>query len=471
MIFDSPWRVGYLNAASEQLLGATRQQLLGRDLWMALPELAGTPFHQLHLHARDRNEVVRQECELEEKEVQVRIYPAGPRTVTYVQDISAWREALKREAFDRDSFLAGFACAFYNPLTMLRGSAALLAQRPDDLERVKRTAATVERTASHLQAMLEELLDAVRAASGHLSLVPLEWVDFAALVREQVQLCTDKVGENGVMIRARIPESPVRLAGSQERLAQVLSTLLSLVVCRTKGEVDVSLRLATDEALLEIVHRGSGIDPHHLSRILTSPVDLFAFEFETSHRALAIAKAVVELHGGRLAVEDTGVDAGARLTVRLPLRSPDTAAAVEVPLRILIVTTNSDAGETLADVLELESHQVGLAATSREALDAARRLVPDAALVSIPLGPDDPYALAARLRELPELENVLLLAIYACGETVDAERARAAGFQAALSAPVTPRNLMQQLRAAAPGSRSGAAGGASPVEPPFSPSA
>ncbi len=53
-VLDTDWSIGYANPAAARLLGRPGEELAGRNLWMALPELAGTALHAFLLHAQHR---------------------------------------------------------------------------------------------------------------------------------------------------------------------------------------------------------------------------------------------------------------------------------------------------------------------------------------------------------------------------------------------------------------------------------
>src|ERR1700750_1881449 len=106
------------------------------------------------------------------------------------------------------------------------------------------------------------------------------------------------------------------------------------------------------------------------------------------------------------------------------------------PRRVLIVDDNEDAANSLAMVLQLGGHQTASVYTAADALAYAADFRPDVVLLDIGLPGMDGYEVAQRLRELPGLRNVRLVAVTGYGRSDDRLRAREAGFDEHLTKPV-----------------------------------
>jgi CheY-like chemotaxis protein len=105
-------------------------------------------------------------------------------------------------------------------------------------------------------------------------------------------------------------------------------------------------------------------------------------------------------------------------------------------LSILVVDDNEDAAEMLAEVLALVGHRTRAVFDSAGALELAEGFRPDAALLDIGLPGMDGYELARRLRAIPELARICLVAVTGYGQASDRERALQAGFDEHLVKPV-----------------------------------
>jgi two-component system CheB/CheR fusion protein len=165
-------------------------------------------------------------------------------------------------------------------------------------------------------------------------------------------------------------------------------------------------------------------------------------------------KRLVELHGGRVEARSAGPGKGAEFVVRLPAL-PDQAEEVPVrsrepwklarPARMLIVEDNPDAAESLALLLELLGHRVGVARDGATAIDLARRSPPEIMLVDIGLPGMDGYEVARRVRDDPALKSVVIVALTGYGRDEDRRRALEAGFDHHLAKPVDVAKLQDLI--------------------------
>jgi CheY-like chemotaxis protein len=115
------------------------------------------------------------------------------------------------------------------------------------------------------------------------------------------------------------------------------------------------------------------------------------------------------------------------------------------PLRVLVVDDCPDMRATLRILLGLWGHEVAEAGDGHAALGLAATFRPDAVLLNIGLPRLDGYEVARRLRQLPGLGGVLLIAITGYGDDQAVAAARAAGFDHHLLKPFDPDELGRLL--------------------------
>ena len=164
-----------------------------------------------------------------------------------------------------------------------------------------------------------------------------------------------------------------------------------------------------------------------------------------------MVKGLIDLHGGEVTARSEGEGRGSEFTLSLPLTSrvpapePEPVAAVE-GRRILVVEDNPDAAATMRDFLELSGHEVELASSGADGVEAARLFHPQVVLCDIGLPGMDGFEVAAELRRDPATADAQLIAVTGYGREEDRRRSKAAGFDLHLTKPVDPAQLRQVIQ-------------------------
>jgi CheY-like chemotaxis protein len=196
--------------------------------------------------------------------------------------------------------------------------------------------------------------------------------------------------------------------------------------------------------------------------MLSHVFEMFSQVKSTLHQAegglgigLALARGLVELHGGRIEAHSAGIGQGSEFTVRLPLssvvpvttRTPVVAAPAQSPRRrVLIADDNRDAADSLSVLLELDGHEVRTAHDGAEALAQAERFRPQFVLLDIGMPILSGYEVARRLRAQSWGNEVVLVAITGWGQEQDRRRSHDAGFDHHLTKPIDPDAVARLLR-------------------------
>ena len=255
--------------------------------------------------------------------------------------------------------------------------------------------------------------------------------------------------------------------GDPTRLMQLFANLLNNAAKYTQsnGEIHLTAVVACraekdspQEIVVSIKDTGIGIAPELLPHLF----DMF-FQAESGKErrygglgiGLTLARSIVELHGGSIEVSSEGQGKGSQFTVRLPLLSvdgaqqPSNAAAIEEPTlaqskRVAIVDDNKLQAQSLAMLLEMLGYQVRTAHDGTSAIDMIAEFLPQVALIDIGLPGMDGYELACRLRELPQLSGITLIAQTGWGRNEDHEQSRQAGFQHHLTKPLD-HDLLEKI--------------------------
>ncbi|MFL5303112.1 MAG: PAS domain-containing protein, partial [Anaeromyxobacteraceae bacterium] len=476
VIYDADRRVLFANDASVRLAGG--RDLVGlRDEDILPAELRGR--YRPHLD-RALSEGVPQALEVSAP------LPGGDRhfTVRYVPLLDArgraelvvlaamditerqrMEEALREADRRKDDFLALLGHELRNPLSPLRNTIELLRRRPGDAALAERSLPIMHRQVAQLSRLVEDLLDVERIARGKIALRRGP-VDLTAMVRAALEDHRALFAEAGIAMRAALPAAPLLTDGDEARLAQAVGNVLANAAKFTDagGEVHVALREEPGGRAAELSVRdtGIGIDPSFLARAF----DPFAQADVALERrrpglglGLALVRAVVELHGGRARVKSAGLGQGTEILLELPLR-PDASAATgegraakeRAALRVLLVDDNLDAVESLAELLELEGHEVKVAADGASGIALARAFKPDVVVCDIGLPGDlDGYAVARALRADPALARTYLVALTGYASADHQRRAREAGFDRHLAKPPALDVLEKVLSELRPG--------------------
>jgi CheY-like chemotaxis protein len=167
---------------------------------------------------------------------------------------------------------------------------------------------------------------------------------------------------------------------------------------------------------------------------------------------LALAKGLMELHGGQLKVHSAGRGQGSEFTVHIPrslvvdratgsAEPAGDAAGGTAPRRILIADDNQDVAETMKMLLAEAGHEVHVAHTGTEALQIAKRVRPEVALLDIGMPDMSGYDVAQSIRHEAWGRDIILIAVTGWGQHSDKQQALAAGFNQHLTKPVDPTKL------------------------------
>jgi PAS domain S-box-containing protein len=383
--------------------------------------------------------------------------------IAYVVDISPIRDAQHalREADRRkDEFLAMLAHELRNPLAPIAAAADFLRIGKADEARIRQVTAIIARQASHMTGLIDDLLDVSRVTRGLISL-DRKPVPLAGLVAEAVEQVRPLVRAKEHHLALHMEPDEVLIHGDRKRLVQIFANLLGNAAKYTPdgGRIDVHIGMTDDEVEICVCDNGIGMSAELVGRAF----ELFSQGERSADRSqgglgigLALVKSLVELHGGSVRAESAGPGQGSRFGVILPRfhaapahRSapPDGADALTPAeaLDVLIVDDNVDAAEILAMYIEAVGHRCTVCHSPSRALELAARHRPDLGVLDIGLPEFDGHELARRLRALPGMQHVPLIAVSGYGQAQDRAKALAAGFERHFVKPVRADDILEVL--------------------------
>jgi PAS domain S-box-containing protein len=384
--------------------------------------------------------------------------------VCYFRDISNHiraRKALQDADRQKDEFLAMLAHELRNPLAPIQNASTLLAAITRHEPRAQFSVGVIKRQITQLTRLVDDLLDVSRITQGRIEL-KREPLELAAVIAQAVEVVDPLFRERRHKVSIGAEYTPLHLLGDNARLVQCVGNVLTNAAKYTDpgGEIQIRSFASADCAVLQIADNGVGISPDLLPRIF----DLFVQSERTLDRSqgglgigLSVVKRLVEMHGGRVEARSEGMGRGALFEIRLPLiKRPQVAADLPGPpevaaQKILVVDDNVDAADTLALLLQLEGHEAEAVYESTQALEKARTFQPEVVLLDIGLPGMNGYELAERLRSIPELNAMRLIALTGYGKSEDYERTKVAGFDDHLVKPVDAATLRRALAPATRG--------------------
>lgn len=401
------------------------------------------------------------------------------------QAARAQAEAANRS---KDDFLAIVSHELRTPMTAILGWAGMLQTGMLDEDRVRDAIETIERNANLQMQLIEDLLDISRIVQGNLSL-NFSSVNLVEVIADAVEVVQSSADDKAIELESVLDTSVESIWGDSERLQQVVWNLLSNAIKFTPdgGRVEVRLSVvsgseqqATDNyAQIQVSDTGKGISPDFLPYVF----ERFRQADSTSTRSnkglglgLAIARHLVELHGGTIQAESPGIGQGAKFTVMLPLLAipsakeaqtnnsnqmqvptfgEDTAALENPPrldgLQVLVVDDEPDVREWIRTVLTESGAQVIAMGSVSEALAALEQLTPDVLVSDIGMPDEDGYTFIRKIRELGSEMGGRLRAIALTGyaREEDYRQAKAAGFQLHIAKPIKAAELVAVVKSLA----------------------
>jgi len=363
--------------------------------------------------------------------------------------VRASQDALRQESRRKDEFLAILSHELRNPLAPVRLAVAVLNKiGPPDPE-LQKLRDIIDRQTLQLTRLLDDLLDVSRISSGKISL-RRERLNIGDAVSNAVESVRPLMQSRGHTLIVESDAAPVYVDGDLTRLSQVFTNLLSNAAkYSNRGDrITISFNQTDSNAVVRVIDHGIGLTSEQMSRIF----EMFAQVDGSLERGegglglgLALARTLVEMHGGQIEVRSEGLGQGSEFTVRIPAQTErsrnsatDKSAAVPQPhRRILVADDNVDSAETLASLLRSAGHEVRTAHEGLSAVETWSAFRPELAILDIGMPKLNGYDVAREIRSREDGHTVLI-AVTGWGQEEDKRRAREAGFDHHLTKPVDP---------------------------------
>ncbi len=387
---------------------------------------------------------------LSEVERRARALEASNQSLEHeMTERKAAEDALRLADRRKDEFLATLAHELRNPLAPLINGLHILRAKDTNPAIAANAQSVMERQLKQMVRLVDDLLDVSRITTGKLTISKTR-ADVQSIMRDAVEASRGFIENCGHQLSVSMPEEPLYIDADPIRLAQVFSNLLNNAAKYTNrgGLISINGELIDDKVVVEVIDNGIGLAPDMLENIfhMFTQVDQ---TLERTHAGLgvglALAKRLVELHGGQLVAHSGGPGLGSSFRVYLtsataPLvaseKSPATTAHKQAPRRILLVDDNVDYVATMATLLSALGHDVRTAHEGSTAQHIARNFMPEFAFLDIGMPGLNGYDLARLLRQFPETRQCVLVAVTGWGQDKDRDLSRSAGFNHHLVKPV-----------------------------------
>jgi PAS domain S-box-containing protein len=374
----------------------------------------------------------------------------------------------------KDDFLASLSHELRTPLNAILGYARMLRAGMVPPDKQQKAIDTIERNATSLTQIVEDVLDVSRIVSGKIRL-NVQPVDFPEIVKSAIDAIGPGAEAKGIRVETVLDPQATPISGDPERLQQVLWNLLSNALKFTNRGGRVQVRLERVNSHVEVVVSDTGIGiapeflPHVFERFRQADAGI-ARERGGLGLGLSIARQLTEMHGGTIDVSSAGVNKGATFRLKIPVmivhpnrealprahpRSGQGPRAIPLGdlhhVHVLAVDDERDALSLVSEVLEAAGARVSTAQSAEDALRTLDAEVPDVIVADLGMPHLDGFQFIHRVRRHADsrVRGIPAAALTAYARSDDRVKALRAGFQIHLAKPIDPAELVTTIAALA----------------------
>ena len=427
----------------------------------------GAPFQLIEQPFKDRSGMTRfvnvnlLRLQGAEQLVQGVLYLVEDKT----RDVTLRQELIGANA-SKDQFLALLSHELRNPLSPVIAMVSELEANAPDTPEVRHALEVIRRNVELEARLIDDLLDVTRISKGKLQL-SVETVNVHELLERSYEICREEIIVKKLRIEFRLRAEHTYVAGDPARLQQVFWNVIKNSVKFTPetGRIFVETFNPSETSIeIRITDTGIGIEADKADKIFN------AFEqgessitrrFGGLGLGLAISKAMVAAHGGKIRAESRGKDRGATFIVNLetvPTPVPATSVPAVAPLAtengktadalrparsLLVVDDHIDTCMGMRMMLERRGYRVTLAHSADQAVAKALEEDFDLLISDIGLPDRSGYELMEELRTKKGLRGIALSGF---GMENDVLRSRAAGFSEHLTKPINFDRLEESIQ-------------------------
>src|SRR2546428_2696107 len=373
------------------------------------------------------------------------------------------RQELVRANAAKDQFLALLSHELRNPLSPVIAMVGELEASIPDSPPVRQALEVIRRNVELEARLIDDLLDVTRIARGKLQL-SFETICVHEILQRAYEICRKEVEAKNLEVEFHFRAAHSHVEGDPARLQQVFWNLIKNSVKFTpeRGRITIeTLNLAPDKIEARVIDTGIGIEQEKIDKIFN------AFEqgqVEITRRfgglglGLAISKALIDAHGGKIRAQSPGKDQGATFSVELntvltPIggdgerqdqpAGPERELAVSKHRRVLLVDDHYDTCIGMKKMLERHGDEITGAHSAEQAVEKKRTQDFYLLINDIGLPDRSGYELMRQVRLKKDLPAIALSGF---GSEHDVNQAREAGFSEHLTKPINFERLEKTIQ-------------------------
>ena len=451
-------RLEILKLLSSQAAISIENARLYQDL-----EAANTSLKRSHEQLEEYNRTL--EAKVKERTVELQ-----EKNLHLQQEIRVSEAAVKHrkraeeaaEAANRakSEFLANMSHELRTPLNGILGYTQILKKDKTLSDRQKNGIEIIHQCGEHLLTLINDILDLSKIEARKMELYPKEF-HFPEFLQSLAEICRIRAEQKSIaLIYKTVSPIPKVIRADEKRLRQVLINLLSNAVKFTeKGSITFKVGYQEGKLRFQVEDTGIGIAPEQLEEIFLpfQQVGEDSRKTEGTGLGLAISRQLVQLMGGELKVKSTlGKGSVFWLDLDLPevFQEDDVAKVDERNImgfvgskrKVLVVDDKWANRSVLVNLLEPLGFEVLEATDGRDALNKAREFKPVVILMDLVMTVMDGFEATRRLRMIPELADVVVIAISASVFDFDKQQSREVGCDDFIPKPVREADLLEKLR-------------------------